>query len=84
MAEESHFRLRIPADLKAQIEAAAKEAGRSLNAQVIYTLQLSMEQESEIEELKSYREDHEERIKALEKDVMRLLDSTGIDYYDRD
>lgn len=80
MAEESHFRLRIPADLKAQIEAAAKEAGRSLNAQVIYTLQLALSQEDEIEKLRQSNDDLEDRVRDLERDVGRLIDATGIGY----
>lgn len=84
MADESHFRLRIPADLKAKLEAAAKESGRSMNAQVLYTIQLALDQEGEVEELRASSQDHEERIRELEKDVMRLIDATGIDHYDRD
>ena len=84
MADESHFRLRIPADLKAKLEAAAKESGRSMNAQVLYTIQLALAQEDEVEELRASSQDHEERIRELEKDVMRLIDATGIDHYDRD
>lgn len=80
MADESHFRLRIPVALKAQIEAAAKEAGRSLNAQVVYTLQLALDQKDELEELRQTLDDHEDRIKDMEKDISRLLDAVPVSY----
>jgi cell division protein FtsB len=80
MAEESHFRLRIPADLKAKLEAAAKESGRSMNAQVLYTLQLALSQEDEIEKLRQSNDDLEDRVRDLERDVGRLIDATGIGY----
>lgn len=84
MADESHFRLRIPSDLKAKLEAAAKESGRSMNAQVLYTLQLALDQTDELEELRGAVEDHETRIKDLEKDLYRVMDNAGMFQYDRD
>ncbi|MBB49293.1 MAG: hypothetical protein CMK88_00930 [Pseudomonadales bacterium] len=35
------FKLRMPADLRSQVEAAAKKANRSLNAEIVTRLQAS-------------------------------------------
>lgn len=83
MSDESHFRLRIPADLKALVETAAKAEGRSINAQIIKYIEVALGQGEEMAEVRSYIDDHDERLKAVERDVQRLLDSTGIDYYER-
>jgi predicted HicB family RNase H-like nuclease len=37
--EDSHFRLRIPADIKARIADAAQKSRRSLNAEIIVALE---------------------------------------------
>lgn len=37
--DDPHFRLRIPADLKDEIEAAAKENNRSINAEIVSRLE---------------------------------------------
>lgn len=37
--EDLHFRLRIPEDLKARVEAAAKENHRSMTAEIVATLE---------------------------------------------
>jgi hypothetical protein len=82
MAIESHFRLRIPADLKAKIEEMARVSGRSLNAQVLFSLEMALGQQDEISELKARCDEHEGSIKELEKDVSRLLEYAGL-MYDR-
>lgn len=77
MADESQYRLRIPADLKAKLEAAARESGRSMNAQVLYTLQLALDQEDEVEILQRDRDDHEKRIADLERRMADVFQMSG-------
>lgn len=38
--EDPHFRLRLPADLKSRIEAAAKRNRRSINAEIVGVLDM--------------------------------------------
>lgn len=40
---DPQFNVRMPADLKEKIEEAAKENGRSMNAEIVYRLQRSIE-----------------------------------------
>jgi hypothetical protein len=40
--DDPHFRLRIPAETKAQIEKSAAESGRSINAEIVVRLQQSL------------------------------------------
>lgn len=41
---DPQFNLRIPQELKEQIEKSAKDDGRSINAQAVYLLQKGLEQ----------------------------------------
>lgn len=41
--EDPHFRLRIPEELKARIEAASLEARRSINAEIVARLEASFD-----------------------------------------
>ena len=41
---DPQFNLRIPQELKDQIEKSAKDDGRSINAQAVYLLQKGLEQ----------------------------------------
>lgn len=81
MADESQYRLRIPADLKAKLEAAAKASGRSMNAQVIHTLQLALDQADEMEEMREFMSEMEKRIDKLEVRVADHMHSTGFRDY---
>lgn len=40
--DDPHFRLRLPADLKARIEESALEANRSINAEIVHRLSSSL------------------------------------------
>ena len=40
---DPQFNVRMPADLKEKIEEAAKKNGRSMNAEIVYRLQQSIE-----------------------------------------
>lgn len=42
---DPQFNVRMPADLKEKIEEAAKENGRSMNAEIVYRLQQSIEED---------------------------------------
>lgn len=39
MVEETFFRLRIPADIKARVAEAARKNRRSLNGEIVYQLE---------------------------------------------
>lgn len=54
--EDQHFRLRIPADLKKQIEGAAEEESRSINAEIVGRLARSLAKDDRLDEAtKNYR-----------------------------
>jgi hypothetical protein len=61
--------LRIPAELKADVDAAAEASGRSMNAEVVYRLGLSFDRPQEEGELMSAYERSEEYVKALQGQV---------------
>lgn len=77
--EDSHFRLRIPGALKAQIEKSAAEANRSMTAEIISRLERSYDIEPEwgktiddvedllrrVEKIEDALMDHEHAIKAM-------------------
>ena len=42
---DPQFNVRMPADLKEKIEEAAKKNGRSMNAEIVYRLQRSIEED---------------------------------------
>ena len=39
--DDPHFRLRLPPELKAQVEEAARAAGRSINTEIVQRLEAS-------------------------------------------
>lgn len=49
--EDSQFKLRMPSDLRDAIEISAKEAKRSLNAEIVSRLEISVLKESVSKEL---------------------------------
>lgn len=71
-AEPLFFRLRLPEDLKSQIEASAKANGRSMNAEVLSRLERSFNLDDgltaltdRVEELESMVEDQNKQIDQL-------------------
>jgi len=66
---EEAFRQRL-------LEAAFK-ADRSLNAEIIARLERSFDDGDEAAETRAMVDDHEERLRQLEKDVYKLLDEGG-------
>lgn len=49
--EDLHFRLRIPENLKKQVEAASTENKRSMTAEIIHRLEQSFAKKPSIEEM---------------------------------
>ena len=60
---DPQFNLRIPIELKQQVENAAKESGRSINAEAVFRLEKSFK--NEVEDLESVPT--EELMKELAK-----------------
>lgn len=48
---DPQYKLRLPQDLKDQIETSAKEAGRSMNAEIVARLERSFTADREVEEM---------------------------------
>lgn len=46
--EISPFGLRMPPDLKSQIEASSKSAGRSMNAEIVHRLELTLSEQASL------------------------------------
>lgn len=44
MADEAHFRLRIPRDLKEWVEKEAEKNHRSINAQIVHLIDLAKDE----------------------------------------
>lgn len=66
------FALRMPPDLRAQIEVAAKASGRSMNAEIVARLQLTMGGDGrDRDELAKVNQ----RMYAVEVQVQVLLDA---------
>jgi hypothetical protein len=83
-SEPLFFRLRLPENLKAQIEASAKANGRSMNAEVLSRLERSFDLDDGLTELDEGFTDHEKRIDQLESQVQTLMERAGLADYDRD
>lgn len=83
-SEPLFFRLRLPEDLKAQIESSAKANGRSMNAEVLSRLERSFDLDDGLTELDAGFTDHEKRIDQLEGQVQTLLERAGLMEYERD
>ncbi|MEF2071918.1 Arc family DNA-binding protein [Consotaella aegiceratis] len=75
--EDLHFRLRIPEDLKASIEAAAEEHHRSMTAEIVARLEKSFASEQELARwaelseqllasLRRSQKEHEENLRVWE------------------
>lgn len=47
--DDPQFRIRLPAEVKAHVEREAKRSRRSLNAEIVYLLQLALDRLSEWE-----------------------------------
>ena len=58
------YPLRLPDELKQRVAAAATEAGRSLNAEIVHRLERSFEASGEVfpEAMKSFADELEERM----------------------
>lgn len=74
--EDPQMKIRLPADLKDQIEAAAKAAGRSMNAEIVARLEQSFKQEEEGFDLAFRSAVLEDEIKSLEAKLGKKLGAT--------
>jgi hypothetical protein len=65
--DDPHFRLRLPADLKREIEQAAEQAGRSINAEIVNRLTSVQEKQKSLDEAMSLLNMIGSLIQMLEK-----------------
>lgn len=82
-AEPLFFRLRLPEDLKAQIEASAKANGRSMNAEVLSRLERSFDLDDGLADLDTRVQNIEEneretyrRLEELESRMASVMEHT--------
>lgn len=71
--DDSHFRLRIPADLKVKIEASAADSHRSINAEIVALLEAALAATYDIETVGRLVDDHEKQLKELWIHIETLL-----------
>lgn len=69
--------IRIPPGMRDRIAGAAKDAGRSMNAEVIARLEKSFEDDGAAQALATTVEEHENLIEDLLRDVEKLKDAVG-------
>lgn len=69
---DSQFRLRLPVDLKARLEEAAKAEGRSINAQVLVYLEESLNRAGPVE-LAAQLEDVQQELSSLRENFVAVL-----------
>lgn len=95
MARIVPFGLRMPPELKQNLEKAADATGRSLNAEIVARLEKSLEKDDELastlenhsKEIKWHGEalsDYERRIEMLESWVSDLREAQGLGGIGRD
>lgn len=82
MADESHFRLRIPANLKAKIEVAAKAANRSMNAEVIALLEFAFAQDELADDFEQQQAETADRLDQMQRVMNDLLAKAGMPLMD--
>jgi predicted DNA-binding protein len=72
---DPQYKLRLPQELKDQIETAAKEAGRSMNAEIVARLEESFSDTAGVDNalLHMLAEQQTATIKALEKLTQDLV-----------
>ncbi|MEQ1203029.1 Arc family DNA-binding protein [Acinetobacter baumannii] len=63
---DQQFPLRLPPELKEKLENACKESGRSKNAEAVYRLEQSFEQNSNQNEVLQKMEELLQRLEKLE------------------
>ncbi|WP_180881362.1 Arc family DNA-binding protein [Brucella sp. 191011898] len=74
--DDPHFRLRIPEDMKKRIEIAASENQRSINAEILYRLQTTLDMDEYVPEVNAHIETEDEafnRARSLLNEVDALL-----------
>jgi len=82
--DDPHFRLRIPEEMKQQIEVAAAENRRSINAEIIHRLQTTLEKDAyeasqnAFEDVLGPSKPINERFTDRKADIRIELDTNGI------
>lgn len=77
ISQQVRLMVAVSNELKRKLEASASAGKRSLSAEMVLRLEASFEKDDEAVEVRNMVDDHDERIKELERDVARLLDVTG-------
>lgn len=77
ISQQVRLMVAVSNELKRKLEASAAAGKRSLSAEMVLRLEASYEKDDEAIEMRNLVDDHDERIKELERDVARLLDVTG-------
>ncbi|WP_083508017.1 Arc family DNA-binding protein [Aureimonas frigidaquae] len=82
--EDLHFRLRIPDDLKAQIEQRANASGKSITAEIVERLRHSFEKEAHFIKLVEDTREQLDTLKTTQsffvgiwEDALKELRNTG-------
>lgn len=69
--------IRLPDGMRERLTAAAEEAGRSVNAEVVARLEASFVRDEEAAAARETIEDHDMRIRDLERELEKLADVVG-------
>lgn len=73
---DPQFNLRIPQELKDQIEKSAKDDGRSVNAQAVYLLQKGLEQSLTHEKSEVHCTDITDALADIMREIQSLKGTT--------
>jgi hypothetical protein len=80
--DEAHFRLRLPADIHAELTQLADKNQRSINAEVVARLRASLRWDAhDPDEVAVEMRSFDRRIDKLEFDVSRVLAHIGLDEF---
>lgn len=78
--EEAHFRLRLPADIHAELTKLADKNQRSINAEVVARLRASLRWDAhDPDEVAVEMRGLDRRIDKLELEISRVLAHIGLD-----
>jgi hypothetical protein len=78
--EEAHFRLRLPADIHAELTKLADKNQRSINAEVVARLRASLRWDAhDPDQVAVDLREFDRRIDKLEFELSRVLSHVGLD-----
>lgn len=69
---------RIPAELKDKLDEAAKENGRTLTAELILRLEMTFENDDQVQDLQERVNQLEDESKRLEKNLLDVMEHVGL------